>query len=110
MGGGKRRDLEIFEEDADFFFPEKSDAEYEFFDRELAYSSKKGKKSKKGSKKGKGGKRRDLESIEDIDMFVPDADIDAEYLFFDRELGYSSKKSKKSKKGKKGKGKGGKRQ
>ena len=110
-------------QDADHIV-ENEDGEYEFFNRELYYSSKKGKgkagkkgssssKSKgKGGKGKAGGKRRDLEIIgQDADFF--ELDKDAEYQFFDREL-YSSSKKGKGKAGKKGssksksKGKGGK--
>merc|ERR1712084_91085 len=125
--GSSRRDLESLVEDADFFVEADKDAEYQFFDRELYSSSKKG-KGKAGSKKsGKSGKgkagskkgssRRELESLmqdlemaHDIDFFDAN-DKDAEYQFFDRELYSSSKKGKgkagSKKSGKSGKGKAG---
>merc|ERR1711862_807683 len=98
---GKRRDLGSIVEDVDFFDGADKDAEYQFFDRELYSSSKKGKSGKKGGKSGgkSGGKRRDLGSIvEDVDFF-DGADKDAEYQFFDRELYSSSKKGKSGKSG-----------
>merc|ERR1712125_63331 len=101
MGGSKkgssRRDLESLVEDADFFVEADKDAEYQFFDRELYSSSKKG-KGKAGSKKG--SSRRELESLmQDLEMahdtdFFDANDKDAEYQFFDRELYSSSKKGK----------------
>merc|ERR1712232_1319602 len=83
--GSSRRELESLMQDlemahdTDFFDANDKDAEYQFFDRELYSSSKKG-KGKAGSKKsGKSGKgkagskkgssRRELESLmQDLEM------------------------------------------